>query len=322
MTAPFRTLNDLFLAFDPNGPGRLQDPGDAGTIRPTMWGQICAVTTTGGGETRTLEAATRPGVLHTVAHDTDGGDFTLTVTNGYNSNNDTAIVFEDAGDFAVFMSFESGGTSYWILIAQQGTDATFVDMDVDALTSAAATIATLNVTGVTDLRGAAEAVEHGDGVISTYAPVTKRWIENGIIITEIEIDLTALNSDGTATHVIAKASPGDEPAYLGQNVIATNGYIYKVEVQCLEVPTTGEPDILFVAGSAADETYTDTVANTATLADPAGPWSLGELITLNSGVTANYYYYMEAGDSDTGAYAAGKFVIRTYGRTAFALTAE
>ena len=279
-------------------------------------------TTVGSGSALTLLAPTKAGIIGSVVLTVDGGDLVLTVTNGYNFNEDTDITFDSARDSVTFMSIEIAGTFYWWVLGHEGTDVITEDSVVAKLIATTATIASLSVTGETDLRGAAEAAEHGDGVIATYAPVTKRWTENGVIITEIEIDLSGLTSDGTATHVIGLADPGTDAAYLGKNVIATNGYIYKVEVQCLEVPASGEPDILFVQGSAADETYGDTVANTATIADSAGPWALGEIITLTTGITENYYYYMEAGDSDSAAYSAGKFVFRTYGRTAFALTAE
>jgi len=117
-----RTLNDLFRAFDTVGPGRLNDPGDAGTITVGMWGQICSLTSGASAETRTLTQATKPGVMCAVALDTDGGgNVTLTVTGGYNSDADTTLVLADAGDYAVFYSIEVGTSFYWRLIAQEGT---------------------------------------------------------------------------------------------------------------------------------------------------------------------------------------------------------
>ena len=93
-----RTLKDLFKAFTPTiGPGLLADPGSAGNIVFDKWGQICLVNTTGGG-TRTLPVPDRAGVLAGIALDTDGGDLTLTVTDGYNRDADTSITFADAGE--------------------------------------------------------------------------------------------------------------------------------------------------------------------------------------------------------------------------------
>lgn len=125
-----RTLNDLFRAFDSVGPGRLNDPGDAGTITVGMWGQICSVTTAGASETRILAAPTKPGILCAVVHDTDGGDFTLTVNPtsgtvyGYNTNLDSTIAMTAASNFAVFYSIKVGTEYVWRLVKEEGTDAT------------------------------------------------------------------------------------------------------------------------------------------------------------------------------------------------------
>jgi len=316
MSAPFRVLKDLFKAFDSVAPGRLNDPGDAGTITPTMWGQICSVVTA-TDETRTLAAPTKPGILVTVVLDEDGGDLTLSVTNGYNADGNTAIVFDDAQDFVTFISIKSGGDTtnhYWRVLAYEGTNVRSEDLTVDQLTAT-----TLSVTGATDLRGDAVSAEHGAGAIGTAtAPSTKRWTENGVIITEIQIDLTGLASKGTENDIIGLAAGG--AAIIGRNVIATNGYIFRTEVQCLEVPLTGDADVIFVIGSAADEEYDGSVTDTAVLADGTGDWGLGEMIVgYPDSLTANYYYYMTQGATDgADTYTAGKFVIRTYGRTAFA----
>lgn len=159
--------------------------------------------------------------------------------------------------------------------------------------------------------------EHGAGAIGTaFAPRTFRWNDNGTIITEIHIDLTGLDSSGTANDVIGLADPGTDAAYIGRNVVAKNGIIYKVEMTCLEVPTGGDADVILVAGSAADETFDDTVANTATIADGTGDWTLGQTVSFVDGITANYYLYLTQGATDDAAYTAGQFLIRLYGHAA------
>ncbi len=116
-----RVLRDLFRAFEGVGPGIGNDPGNAGTITPTMWGVIYPIVTA-GAETRTLARPDKAGVLTTVVLDTDGGDLTLTVTGGYNPAGDTSIVFGDAGDTVVFLSVKTGTTYQWTAIAQTGTN--------------------------------------------------------------------------------------------------------------------------------------------------------------------------------------------------------
>jgi hypothetical protein len=177
-----------------------------------------------------------------------------------------------------------------------------------------------NLTG--DLTGnivqTAVAAEHGAGAIGTAVePATYRRTENGIIITEIKIDLTGLTASGTENDVIGLAAGG--AAYIGRNVVATNGQVFRVEMSCLEVPTGGDADVILVQGSAADEAYNDTVANTAAVCDGTGDWALGETIVNNvPGLTANYYLYLTQGATDSAAYTAGQFLIRIFGHALLA----
>ena len=112
MSGAHRSLNDMYRAFEPTGPGILEDPGSGGTIVFKLSGQICSVDTTPGGA-RTLAQPDRPGIIGTVVLKTDGGDLTLTVTGGYNQPGHTSITFADAGDFVTFQSIDIGGSYYW-----------------------------------------------------------------------------------------------------------------------------------------------------------------------------------------------------------------
>ena len=68
-----RILKTLLEAFTPNiGPGILADPGDGGTIRPTMNFQICELVSA-TAETRVLANPDRPGIRFTLRLLTDGG---------------------------------------------------------------------------------------------------------------------------------------------------------------------------------------------------------------------------------------------------------
>ena len=174
-------------------------------------------------------------------------------------------------------------------------------------------------TGEVSSLGSAETAEHATGAVGTGGSVTtyRYNLQNGDICTEIQIDITGLDSSGTANDVIGTASPGTDAAYIGRNVVATNGIIYKVEMVCLEVPTGGDADIILVQGSAADETFDDTVANTATICDGTGDWVLGEtIVNIAPALTANYYYYLTQGGSDDATYTAGQYLIRFYGHAA------
>ena len=292
-------------------PWVLQDPGAGGTITISRYGTLCEVTTA-TAESRTLAAPLRSGMLCTVILTEDGGDLTLTVNPtsgtayGYNGDNATTIVYSDAGDFVQFYSIEIGSECVWRVLGHEGTNVAVEALEVDTLT--ASTLA----------KPAVLAAEHGAGAIGTaFAPRTYRYTRDGTIITEIEIDLTGLDSSGTENDVIGLGTGG--AAYLGRNVVATNGIIYKVEMTCLEVPTGGDADIILVQGSAADEAFDDTVANTAAICDGTGDWGLGEtIVNIAPALTANYYYYLTQGATDDATYTAGMYLIRFYGHAVLA----
>ena len=187
--------------------------------------------------------------------------------------------------------------------------------DISAGTIAAATITTATIDTLN--RPTVEAAEHGAGAEGTGGFCrTYRYVRDGIIITEIEIDMTGLGASGTANDVIG-VETGAPAAYLGQNVVATNGVIFKVEMTCLEVPLTGDADVILVAGSEDDEAFDLTVANSIALCDGVGDWTLGEtVVNIAPGITADYYYYLTQGATDNADYTAGQFLIRFYGKAA------
>ena len=120
-------------------PTTVVDPGSAGTIIIDKDGGVCHVITL-TAEARTLQTPTKSGIRGSVVLYTDGGDLTLTVTGGYNNDADTSITFGDAGDFVSFMSINVGGTYYWRVTAQEGTNVGSEDITVDQITTTTATI--------------------------------------------------------------------------------------------------------------------------------------------------------------------------------------
>ena len=273
----------------------------AQTITCTHWNEAFEVTTDGTSDTLTLAQPTKPGMLCAVILNVDGGDLTLTVTGGYNREGDTSVTFADAGDAVWFYSIQVGTSFYWNAISQRGTNADIAANEV--------TIDTLSRPAVITAEHAAGAVGV-NGFCRTY-----RYVRDGSIITDIEIDMTGLGASGTTNDVIGVES-GAPAAYLGRNVVATNGIIYKIEMTCLEVPLTGDADVILVAGSDANEAFDLTVANTAALCDGVGDWTLGETVVNITGVTADYYYYLTQGAADNADYTAGQFLIRFYGKAA------
>lgn len=294
MTA-HRAAHDLL-----SSPFAMKDPGNAGTITPDRWGAVCPMESGATAQTRTLAQPTKPGMRCSLVLKTDGGgDVTVTVTGGYNADADTAIVFGDAGDWVEFASIDVGGSYYWRVASHEGTNLSTETLSVDSLTVGAIIAPTATA-------------EHGAGVIGTgAAPVTTRWVENGHIITEIKVDLQGLASKNTANDVIGLAAGGN--AYIGQNVVAKNGVIYKMELICLETPTGGDNDVNVVVNSSGTLAYDG--AGGTTYGIDGGDAVAGQVVAdLTQSLTANHYFYLTAGTGDTAdTYTAGQFIVRMYG---------
>lgn len=120
-----RILDTLYEAFSKGiGPGILQDPGDAGTIRPTKNFQICEMVSA-TAETRTLANPNRAGIRFILRLLTDGGTVTVTASNGLNVLLEDVAVFADESDFLSLVSVTldaSAGTYRWeIMEGNAGT---------------------------------------------------------------------------------------------------------------------------------------------------------------------------------------------------------
>ena len=160
-----------------------------------------------------------------------------------------------------------------------------------------------------------QAAEHGAGAIGTSsfgAPQTFRFTDNGVIVTQTKFDLTGLASVADADDVIGLAAGG--AAYIGRNVVATNGVIFKAQLACLETPATGDNDIDIKTSSSAAGAYDSDGAAYTSLFN-SGDWVVGtSRENLAPAITANDYLYLTAGTGDTAAtYTAGMYVLTTWG---------
>jgi hypothetical protein len=272
----------------------------AQTISCSKWGEVFEVTTTGSSDTLTLNAPTKPGIECAVVLSVDAGNLVLTVTGGYNFDGDTAISFADAGDFVVLKSIQIGSNYRWRVIAQEGTNTSTETGTFDLVIAD-----TINHPS-TDLN------EHGAGAIGTgVAPRTNRFTRDRTIITEISLDLTGLASVATANDVIGLSTGGN--AYIGRNVVADNGVIYKMELACIETPVGGDDDINIVANASGTLAYDG--AGGTTYGVNGGDAVAGQVVeNLVQGLTDGHYLYLTAGTGDTAAaYTAGQFMIRLHG---------
>lgn len=138
-----------------------------------------------------------------------------------------------------------------------------------------------------------------------------------LITTRIYIDLTGLNSGGTAGDIIGKADTAN--SHLGRLTEPINGTIIGGTMTCLETPAGGEPNIDLY--SAVESTGVEDAAAGSTLTETAllessGDWVATGAVTvqgLTSVPAANEYLYLVAGDATDNTYTAGKFLIELIG---------
>ncbi len=180
-----------------------------------------------------------------------------------------------------------------------------------AILGLAATTAEINKSS--DLSGQVLATEGGAGVVGdaeTYATGIQEV--GGIVITRILIDLTGLDSSGTAGDIIGDLAGG--AAHIGQITTAKNGTLVGGTMQCLEVPTAGDPDVDIWAANEATGIFDDAIAGLTGEAQliNTGDWTL-ETDTMTSLPAADQYLYLTTGATDDATYTAGKFLITLYG---------
>ena len=206
------------------------------------------------------------------------------------------------------------------LIFGTGSDAT-LSWDGDSLnvaSSATEVSGTLAVAGATSL-GTTEAVSAGTGITTGTNTVYKSSVVKvgGIFETNIYIDLTGLSSNAPGD-IIGKASTAN--SHIGQITAAVNGTIVGGYMQCLETPTTGEPDIdLFYADEATgtEDAAVSGLSNQVSVLAAAADWTIAANVNmrpLSAIVAADKYLYLVGGGGTTdGVYDAGKYLIKLYG---------
>ena len=170
----------------------------------------------------------------------------------------------------------------------------------------------------TNLYGAVNSIKAtgtaaGSG-IDAVSPTISVAEYNSEVITTVFIDIGAgsIVSSNDTGDVIGENDTAN--AYVTQITSAINGIVYAGEIICLEVPTTGDPDI-------------NVCANTSgTLAEDAGgeaqhilancgthTLALKTEFTIPSGGIQDDFIYLTHGGSTAGTYDAGKFLLRFFG---------
>ena len=134
---------------------------------------------------------------------------------------------------------------------------------------------------------------------------------NGIVTTSIMIDLTGLQSGGTAGDIIGTNGAG--VAYIARITTADNGTVFGVKLTCYELPAGGDTDIDLY--SATEDTGVEDVAIstlTETQIINSGTLALGTT-AFGTDIAANQYLYLVGQGTANAAYTAGRLLIEIFG---------
>ena len=189
-----------------------------------------------------------------------------------------------------------------------------------AATFSSTVAATGLITATAGVSGASTA-SGGAGSLSTEIAVARYLMNaNEEIISTIKVDLTGLAGNNDEGDVIGLAAGG--VAWIDRVVTSTHGLIHKIEVTCIELPTSGANNLLDIdlrSNSASAAATTDGSSYTA-LIDAGGSWAVGttkqQLVTMPA---ANDYIYLIEGAASGGAntFTQGKFIVKLYGHASF-----
>ncbi len=174
---------------------------------------------------------------------------------------------------------------------------------------------TLGVTGFATMDGNEAATGPGVGITGGTGTICKWSIQSfgDVVRTDILIDLTGLNSGGTAGDIIGTNGAG--AAYLGRIDYTRMGTPVAAQIACFETPAGGDTD--FDVYSATEATGVEDVA-ISTLAETqlvnAGAHSAGTVDVFTALPADDEYLYLVGQGTSNATYTAGIFVITIWGK--------
>ena len=280
---------------------------------------------------------------------------TVTVTDNESTNENNVILFAAGGDGSGNINVEADGNMTYnpstgvitatgfagaltgnvtgtssiattVTVADESSDATCFPLFATAASGNLAPKSGTNLKfnsssgelAMTSILGGALATEHGPGAIATsFAPITRRFTQNGVIITKIHFDLTGLGGKGGAANDVIGLPAGGN-AFIGRNVVSNNGIVYRAELACIELAAAASGsatvDIDIATNSSGTLAY-DGAAGTAKLFNTGGMVAGQELSNITPAITANDYFYLVEADTAAtdGVYNAGQFILTLYG---------
>lgn len=160
--------------------------------------------------------------------------------------------------------------------------------------------------------GAGTGITAGTGTV--YESSVRR--QGGMIVTEIFIDLTGLNSQATDLDIIGVNGTAN-PCHIGRITAAQNGAIVGGTMRCLEVPAGGDPNVALYSateGTGVEDGLISALTETL-IFDPNADWTIDMDRSITAMPAADEYLYLVQGDATgtNATYTAGKFLITLYG---------
>jgi len=321
MTA-HRSLYDLLIAnYDQ------ADPGDTKTIVIAKSMANIKLTSTSAAETRKLRTPIKAGNRCSILHSVDaGGAITITQKDDddtsvqFDNDGNTTIVFQDVGDWVELLAMDEAGTLQWRVVAGEGTTGSLVAAAVDISVADAGSLIADSTNVETSLaeiaaKGQDLPTTAGAGITGADSFASQVTKIGTLFETKIVIDIDGLNSGGANNDVIGVDGAG--AASLGQITAAKNGTIFAGKIECIEVPTGGDPDIdLWAAdeSTGVEDTLITALTNDTQLTNGGDFAAVAETIELTAFPAANQYLYLACGTFTDATYTAGILVITLWGK--------
>jgi hypothetical protein len=151
----------------------------------------------------------------------------------------------------------------------------------------------------------------GTGISTGVGTICKAHgaINEGIYVVRVLVDLTGLNSGGTANDIIGV--DGASNCYIARLPAMT---VLGGRMTCLETPAGGDTDIdLYSANEGTGAEDAAVTGLTETLLINAGAQTVGTVTFLAADPTANQYLYLAGQSTANATYTAGRFLIEIFG---------
>jgi len=174
-------------------------------------------------------------------------------------------------------------------------------------------------TTVTNLYGSVKSIyktgtTEGTGIDASDAVSVSVGEYNSEIVTSVFVDIGvgSILSSGSTGDVIG--NDGVANSYVTKLTTAINGLVYRGEIICLEVPTTGDSDVNVAANSSGTIAEDAAGEGQHVLANcGVHTLALKTDFTIPSGGVVDDFIYLTHGGTTAGTYNAGKFLLRFYG---------